>query len=234
MLVIANLPESKRTFDTNPDGGYANTEYNRLTAIMLEMEQKDAEGNKLTQEYDAIGKDFIMAGFDGNVTKDNNNNAEGEVKLIRAASKVTVTVNVPEKIVLNEDSANPVTMVPVFEESAQGGGKLVSLKTAFFNGVSKGQVFPSGVVDDGMSVLPEDYYFETDKFRYKFVKEIPASGANGVKKYQYTCEIPFYSYPSAWQKGDEHAAHFSLELPWKNLAEDDYRPYYYHPFLQGL
>ena len=224
VLVIANLPESKRTFDTDPDGGYANTEYNRLTAILLDLNE---------DKYDGIGKDFIMAGFDGNVTKDNNNNASGEVKLIRAASKVTVTVNVPEKIVLNEDSANPVTMVPVFEEMGENGQKMVSLKTAFFNGVSMGQVFPAGVVDDGMSVLPEECYFETEKFRYKFVKEIPATGADGVKKYQYTCEIPFYSYSSVWQKGDEHAAHFSFELPWKDAAGNEYRPYYYQILING-
>ena len=224
VLVIANLPESKRTFDTTAEGGYANTEYNKLTAILLDLNDG---------EYDAIGKDFIMAGFDGNVTKDNNNNASGEVKLVRAASKITVTVNIPEKIVLNEDSANPVTMVPVFEEMGENGQKMVSLKTAFFNGVSMGQVFPSGVVDGGMSVLPEECYFETEKFRYKFVKEIPATGADGVKKYQYTCEIPFYSYASVWQKGDEHAAHFSFELPWKDVSDNEYRPYYYHILING-
>lgn len=233
VLVIANLPESKRTFDTDPDGGYENTEYNRLTAISLEMEQKDAEGNKLPQHYDAIDKDFVMAGFDGNVTKDNNNNASGEVKLVRAASKITVTVNVPEKIILDEGTDSPVTMVPVFEEMGENGQKMVSLKTAFFNGVSRGKVFPSGLIDDGMSVLSEDCYFETDKFRYTFVKEIPATTVDGVKKYQYTCEVPFYSYPSIWQKGDEHAAHFSLELPWKDAAENEYRPYYYQILING-
>lgn len=233
VLVIANLPESKRTFDTDPDGGYENTEYNRLTAISLEMEQKDAEGNKLPQHYDAIDKDFVMAGFDGNVTKDNNNNASGEVKLVRAASKITVTVNVPEKIILDEGTDNPVTMVPVFEEMGESGQKMVSLKTAFFNGVSQGKVFPSGLIDDGMSVLPEDCYFETDKFRYTFVKEIPATTADGVKRYQYTCEVPFYSYPSVWQKGDEHAAHFSFELPWQNKNTGDFQPYYYQILING-
>ena len=233
VLVIANLPESKRTFDTDPDGGYENTEYNRLTAILLEMEQKDAEGNKLPQHYDAIDKDFVMAGFDGNVTKDNNNNASGEVKLVRAASKITVTVNVPEKIILDEGTDNPVTMVPVFEEMGESGQKMVSLKTAFFNGVSQGKVFPSGLIDDGMSVLPEDCYFETDKFRYTFVKEIPATTADGVKRYQYTCEVPFYSYPSVWQKGDEHAAHFSFELPWQNKNTGDFQPYYYQILING-
>ena len=224
VLVIANLPESKRTFDTDPDGGYANTEYNRLTAILLDLDE---------DEYDAIGKDFIMAGFDGNVTKDNNNNASGEVKLIRAASKVTVTVNVPERIVVSEEGEEPEIMVPVFKEVGEGGVEMVSLKTSFHNGVSKGQVFPSGVVDGDMSVLPEDSYFETAKFRYKFVKEIPATTADGVKKYQYTCEVPFYSYASTWQKGDEHAAHFSLELPWKHMDDNDYHPYYYQILING-
>ena len=224
VLVIANLPESKRTFDTDPDGGYANTEYNRLTAILLDLD----EG-----EYDAIGKDFIMAGFDGNVTKDNNNNASGEVKLIRAASKVTVTVNVPEKSVISEEGKEPVTMVPVFKSVEQDGVERISLKTSFHKGVSKGVVFPSGVVDGAMSVLPEDTYFETDKFRYTFVKEIPATTADGVKKYQYACEIPFYSYASVWQKGDDHAAHLSLELPWKNVEENDYQTYYYQILING-
>ena len=72
-LVIANLPDgirpvkndgtTKATFGTGLEG----TEYNRLTALLLE------KGNG----YDDVGQNFIMAGFDGNGRKDGNNNASG-------------------------------------------------------------------------------------------------------------------------------------------------------------
>lgn len=230
VFVIANLPETKRTFDTDPQDGYANTEYNRLSALLLDMDDVDNAGEKL---YDAIGKDFIMAGFDGNVTKDNNNNAAGTVKLVRAASKVTITVNVPEKIVLTEEGAESVTMVPVFEEIGQDGVKRVSLKTSFHNGVSKGYLYPAGVVDRDMSVIPESALFESEEVRYTYVKEIPAEGANGVKKYQFACDIPFYSYESVWQKGEDRAVYLSFELPWKNADENEYHPYYYQILVNG-
>lgn len=220
VLVIANLPDAirpvlsdgvtKATFGT----GNVGTEYNRLSALVLE------KGNG----YDDVGQNFIMAGFDGNVRKDGNNNASGTVKLVRAASKITITVNIPEKIVLNaSEGAEDVTMVPVLLDD-QGN---VPFKTALHNGVKYGHVYPAGMVDSDMSVITDEWYFDTDKLGYTKVKEIPADGATGVKKYQYTCEVPFYSYSSSWQKGDEHAAHLTLEIPWKIEGESQYQKYYY-------
>lgn len=219
VFVIANLPEDKRpgTFASKAEG----TELNRLNAILLNLTEGD---------YDSVGKDFIMAGFDGNVQKDNNNNASGTVKLIRAASKVTVTVNVPEKITLTDDLGNPgSTMVPVWEDNTGD----ITLKTSFHNGVSMGHIYPAGMVDDGMSVLPDECFFNTEKVIYEYVKEIPAEGADGMKKHQFTCSVPFYSYPNAWQKGDVHAAYLTFELPWKNQDDDQYHTYYYQILVNG-
>lgn len=220
VLVIANLPDgirpvlsdgvTKATFGT----GNVGTEYNRLTALVLE------KGNG----YDHVGQNFIMAGFDGNVRKDGNNNASGTVKLVRAASKITITVNIPEQIVLNaSEDSEEITMVPVLLDD-QGN---VPFKTALHNGVKYGYVYPAGMVDSDMSVITDEWYFGTDKLGYTKVKEIPADGATGVKKYQYTCEVPFYSYSSSWQKADEHAAHLTLEIPWKRVGENQYNTYYY-------
>lgn len=220
VLVIANLPDgirpvlsdgvTKARFGT----GNVGTEYNRLSALVLE------KGNG----YDDVGQNFIMAGFDGNVRKDGNNNASGTVKLVRAASKITITVNIPEQIVLNaSEDSEEITMVPVLLDD-QGN---VPFKTALHNGVKYGYVYPAGMVDSDMSVITDERYFDTDKLGYTKVKEIPADGATGVKKYQYTCEVPFYSYSSSWQKGDEHAVHLTLEIPWKRVGENLYNTYYY-------
>lgn len=220
VLVIANLPDgirpvlsdgvTKATFGT----GNVGTEYNRLSALVLE------KGNG----YDDVGQNFIMAGFDGNVRKDGNNNASGTVKLVRAASKITITVNIPEQIVLNaSEDSEEITMAPVLLDD-QGN---VPFKTALHNGVKYGYVYPAGMVDSDMSVITDEWYFDTDKLGYTKVKEIPADGATGVKKYQYTCEVPFYLYSSSWQKGDEHAAHLTLEIPWKRVGENQYNTYYY-------
>lgn len=236
VFVIANLPDELRTFDTDPEGGYSNTEYNRLSAILLEMDKEDEDGNQLPQLYDAIGKDFIMAGFDGNVRRDiSTNNAEGTVKLIRAASKITVKINIPAKIVLDPDSDNPVTMVPVLEVEDGNGETVVPIVTSLHNKVKQGYLFPNGMIDTGMQVLPDDCYMETSEVRYRKIKEIDEDVEPGPEKYQYECEIPFYSYPSLWQKGDEHAAHLSLEIPWRRDAEDSksYHPYYYQILINA-
>lgn len=236
VFVIANLPDELRTFDTDPEGGYSDTEYNRLSAILLEMDKEDEDGNQLPQLYDAIGKDFVMAGFDGNVRRDiSTNNAEGTVKLIRAASKITVKINIPAKIVLDPDSDNPVTMVPVLEVEDGNGETVVPIVTSLRNKVKQGYLFPNGMIDTGMQVLPDDCYTETSEVRYRKIKEIDEDGEPGPEKYQYECEIPFYSYPSLWQKGDEHAAHFSLEIPWRRETEDSqsYHPYYYQILINA-
>ena len=236
VFVIANLPDELRTFDTDPEGGYSNTEYNRLSAILLEMDKEDEDGNQLPQLYDAIGKDFVMAGFDGNVRRDiSTNNAEGTVKLIRAASKITVKINIPAKIVLDPDSDNPVTMVPVLEVEDGNGETVVPIVTSLHNKVKQGYLFPNGMIDAGMQVLPDDCYMETSEVRYRKIKEIDEDVEPGPEKYQYECEIPFYSYPSLWQKGDEHAAHFSLEIPWRRDTEDSksYHPYYYQILINA-
>lgn len=236
VFVIANLPDELRTFDTDPEGGYSNTEYNRLSAILLEMDKEDEDGNQLPQLYDAIGKDFVMAGFDGNVRRDiSTNNAEGTVKLIRAASKITVKINIPAKIVLDPDSDNPVTMVPVLEVEDGNGETVVPIVTSLHNKVKQGYLFPNGMIDTGMQVLPDDCYMETSEVRYRKIKEIDEDVEPGPEKYQYECEIPFYSYPSLWQKGDEHAAHFSLEIPWRRDTEDSksYHPYYYQILINA-
>lgn len=236
VFVIANLPDELRTFDTDPEGGYSDTEYNRLSAILLEMDKEDEDGNQLPQLYDAIGKDFVMAGFDGNVRRDiSTNNAEGTVKLIRAASKITVKINIPAKIVLDPDSDNPVTMVPVLEVEDGNGETVVPIVTSLHNKVKQGYLFPNGMIDTGMQVLPDDCYTETSEVRYRKIKEIDEDGEPGPEKYQYECEIPFYSYPSLWQKGDEHAAHFSLEIPWRRETEDSqsYHPYYYQILINA-
>lgn len=219
VFVIANLPAELRTFDTNPENGYDNTEFNRLSAMTLNL----AEGN-----YDCIGKDFIMAGMDGNIKKDLNNNASGSVKLVRASSKITVSVNIPEKIVLDDGK----TMLPVLTETI-GTESVVTLKTALHNGVSMGYVYPSGIVDGGMTILPEECYFHTEKARYTYVKDIPGATADDVKKKQYTCDIPFYSYSSVWEKGGEHAAYLTLELPWKNQESQTTNIYYYQILVNG-
>lgn len=226
VFVIANLPDDMRTFDTDPAGGYADTEYNRLTSILLNLEDGD---------YDVRGKNFIMAGFDGNVRRDiSTNNAEGTVKLIRAASKITVKVNIPAEIVLNENTSTEVTMIPVLEAEDENGEKYVPIFSSLHNGVKQGYLFPDGMIDTGMQVLPDNCYFETSKASYTKVKDIDVDGVPGVEKYQYECEVPFYSYPSFWQKGDEHQAYFSLEIPWQKKGESSYHPYYYQILINAV
>ena len=230
VFIIANLPANSAY-----ESGAAGTDVPTLNKILLSMEEDGT--------YDAVGKPFAMAGLDV-ATKtevDRKVSVEGTVPLYRAAAKITISVNIPENIItevtqfdgmgniLRDENGDPIkepqTMTPVFIEN-QGGTDVVALESAFHNGVNKTYLRADYVDEDGNSLIAEADYFETDLWRYKALVEIPATGT-APKQYVYTCEVPFYSYARAWERGSDDAAYISFRMPWRNDATDVHRTYYY-------
>ena len=202
VFVLANLP------DGTYSNGLSGTDVNTLSKRVLEL------GNN----YDAVDKPFIMAGLD-EATKGDYNNATGIIPLYRAAAKITVTVNIPEKIIIKQDGAADVVMAPVFSDN----NNLTTLKTSFNNGAKKTNIESSYIINNEVDL------FSTDKKNYSFITEIPAT-QNELKKYQYKCTVPFYTYARAWDKGSNNAAYLTFEIPWANVTDENnvsYQKYYY-------
>lgn len=210
VFVIANLPSG--TFAKGQTG----TDVPTLSKTVL----------TLGGDRDAIDKPFIMQGLNI-ATKGDNNNASGTIPLHRATAKVTITVNIPEQIVIEYENANNnVTMEPVFRDNMDN----ITLRTAFHNGVKK-----TYLRDDYSKLLVADDAHHVGKQNYIAAGEVPAVG-DTPKKYTFTCEIPFYTYARAWEKGAEDAAYLTFEMPWTNMTDPQNpvtQTYYYQILING-
>ncbi len=209
VFVIANLPSG--TFAKGQTG----TDVPTLSKTVL----------TLGGDRDGIDKLFVMQGLDI-ATKGDNNNASGTIPLYRAAAKVTITVNVPEEIVIEYEDANEITMVPVFKDNENN----ITLRTAFHNGVKK-----TYLRNDYSSQLVAADAHHVGKQGYIAAGEVPAV-EDTPKKYTFTCEIPFYTYARAWEKGAEDAAYLTFEMPWTNMTDPQNpvtQTYYYQILING-
>lgn len=205
VFIIANLPDGTYA------KGQAGTDVPTLSNKVL----------TLGGERDAVGKPFVMAGLDV-ATKGNENNASGTIPLHRAAAKITVSVSIPAQIQITSGEATE-TMVPVLTNDK---GE-VTLKTAFHNGVNK-----TYLRSDYSSKIKAEDFIHTAKAGYDFVVETPATESVPAK-YLYTCEIPFYTYARAWEKGAEDAAYLTFEMPWTNQEDQSTQTYYYQILING-
>ena len=171
-------------------------------------------------EYDVIGKPFIMTGS-GKVQKGKNSNATATIALERVASKVTMTVKVPKSIEVPKGEGT-VKMLPILMDN-EGNEPL---NTSFRYGTTMSYL--SGA-------YPEDpaNFIWTDKIPYTMVDALSKESY-----YTLTCDIPFYTYARAWEKGSGTAAYVTFEMPWGEDSDDDgepdtYKTYYYQLLVNG-
>ena len=203
VFVIANLPGNP-TFEAKS----AETTMSALGQYALDM----TDG-----EYDVINKPFVMTG--SSRVQKVSSSASANIKLVRVASKVTMTVKVPKKIELGEEG-NRTTMLPML-------GKEL-LKTSFRYGTNKS--FLSKARPDD----PNNYII-TDKIPYTQLETADTT------HYVFTCDVPFYTYSRSWEKGSENAAYVTFEMPWAEDengngvadVEDTYKTYYYQILVNG-
>ena len=233
IFVIANLPDSVIpdgvTF--NADADNVHTRLDSLSKYVLEMTGREAKG--LIPQYDQLDKPFVMAGLAVG-QKDSKKNASATVSLRRAASKVTLSVAIPDYIMIKDKQNIEVAMLPQCEDDQ----KNVTLKAAFHNGTYRGYIYKDA------DKSADDYLFSTEKKSFKYVKTLEPikykydqTRDSIPSRRVYTCEVPFYTYSRMWEKGDADAAYMTFEMPWGYDKGDGtgvvYDTYYYQILING-
>lgn len=226
IFVIANLPADVKPADAVYEAGSDATRLPVLESYVLD----NTEAN-----YDAINKPFVMAGL-GTAQKDSKKNAEGTISLVRASSKVTLTVAIPDYIDIEKtmnDVTSTVRMVPTFEDAPN----VSTMNVAFHNGVYKGYLFKE--FDESM----EDFHKSSTKQKFTYSKTLPAvkykdSDQDSIPQRRvYTCDIPFYTYAHQWEKGASDASYISFQMKWGADKGDGstpiYETYYYQILING-
>lgn len=223
VFVIANLPDGLLPTGDSP------TKLQALKQIQLVEEFIDEDGNPVTPTS------FVMQG-EQTLTKSSNtaNSVTGEVKLYRAASKITLRLKLPDYILVPtydqegnpyvDENGNAVNQIWTPEFSAAGASAgiedtFVSLR----NGVSADYVA-------GEYTPTSSEYFNTKNIGdFTFVSSVASYDemSTGANIHTYTCDVTFYSYSSKWNSGDLHAPCFILQIPWKNNTDNKYVTHYY-------
>lgn len=171
--------------------------------------------SSLTQE------NFVMEGMAQATVIDRKNiiAATGTIPVDRVASKVSVNVRVVESLTPTDDEieVNGKTWTSQPE----------NMTIEFVNGVSNAVL---GADPAGLELS----YFRTAKDQRAFTENT----ANGT----WTCD-PFYSYPSAWNIGDDNEPYLRISMPWYTIIDTPiggveppvtvYRNCYYKVILGG-
>lgn len=233
IFVIANLPDSVIPEGVSFDGNGTNEHTTLKNLCNYVLQIQDSKNKAFTPEYDVQNKPFVMAGLATGL-KDSKKNASGTVNLRRAASKVTLSVSIPEYLIVQDKQGTQVTMLPQFEKNQNE----VALQCAFHNGTYKGYLYK----DADKTV--DTCLFSTEEKGFTFVKRIEAVKSKLTPeldsipaKRVYKCEVPFYTYARAWAKGADDAAYMTFKMPWGYNKGDGqgitYDTYYYQILING-
>ncbi len=195
-------------------------------------------------------ENFIMASYDETsktdickVTK-NGDNITGAVPLKRAASKITMTIRVPEflEVKATDASANEDKIEiwhPYFIDSEHPENGINSMHIGLHKGLLKTMVGDDNVIDD-TDIAGDTDRFETlytSNFKFLDYVEEPVEGGSAAtrKYYRYACDVSFYSYALDWvgQDNDVQAPYFTLMIPWKRDEDTRFTTYYYQVVVNG-
>lgn len=158
-----------------------------------------------------VQSSFVMDG-DNTVTLLNpGTSAEsvsGKIDLQRAASKITIAVNVPESITVDGQ---------VWRSERTNMSVLIT------NGVQSSAVNPAT-----HTLVTGDYYNTTTVSEDQTHRQRKLEAGTDTK-FTYELTSPFYTYPNEWNPDDSESpmTYMTLMVPWKLDGEDSYRTCYY-------
>lgn len=198
-----------------------------------------------------VPEKFIMASYDETsktdickVTK-NGDNITGAVPLKRAASKITMTILVPEylEVKAKDVSAGKETIEiwrPYFIDPTNPGSGINSMHIGLHKGLLQTMVGDDNVIHNTEVAEDADRFETLYTSKFTFDKEIEkefVEDGQTVKKYyyRYTCDVSFYSYALDWvgQDNDVQAPYFTLMIPWKRDDDTRFTTYYYQVVVNG-
>lgn len=168
---------------------------------------------------EALKSTFISSNFANTVVQDyfamdgtsvlsldrTNRIVTGDIHLQRAASKLTLSVDLPASITVTETINNPMTGV-ITEEDVTYISRPNDIRVLFTNGVSDSEL--------NCEPRPAD-----ENFLYS--NELGSASGSAFKyddsqpKYKYVQDVPFYSYPNSWDPYSPTGnSYLTLIVPW--------------------
>lgn len=241
VYVVANMPD-----DVVFEG---NETVEEIKEIAIRSEE--FKGVVASDGSFVMPENFIMASYDETFKTDickvtkNGDNITGAVPLKRAASKITMTILVPEflKVKARDASAGEdkeEIWRPYFIDPEHPESGVNSMHIGLHKGLLKTMVGDDNVIHN-TDVTGDSDRFETlytSKFAYKetISKTIEENGQTVTKNYyRYTCDVSFYSYALDWvgQDNDVQAPYFTLMIPWKRDEDTRFTTYYYQVVVNG-
>ena len=203
VYVIVNLP-SDINIDELPD-----RKLSTLKQIVLE----DANF-----EANLIQPSFVMEGLNVATVVDRNKvlAAKGTIPVDRVAAKITVSIEVDDRIDLQTppDTPDNLTSGMIWTSEPR------QMKIEFVNGVNRTVLSGN---PDNVTLTPED--------RYNVTHSVPAIPEDEHPE-SWTCE-PFYTYPTKWEIGSDEEPYLFITLPWTTViwtAVDGQQPPIYKTY----
>jgi hypothetical protein len=186
--VIVNLP-SDINIDNLPD-----RKLSTLKKIVLE----DANF-----EANLIQPSFVMEGLNVATVVDRNKvlAAKGTIPVDRVAAKITVSIEVDDRIDLQTPPNTPDTLTSGMIWTSEPR----QMKIEFVNGVNRTVLSGN---PDNVTLTPED--------RYNVVHSVPTIPKEDPDPESWTCE-PFYTYPTKWEIGSDEEPYLFITLPWTTV-----------------
>lgn len=171
---------------------------------------EETSGSVATQSSFVMDSDPIEVTYDGQ-----NKTISGEVPLTRAAAKIELTVNV----------------APLTQDGKTWTANTGAMTVTLHNGVK------DGIVDDDSDVAPKAAQTGATLFNdsRQFSGVVDANGdpitvkIDGVTYTQHVQTVPFYSYSTKWNAGDDDEVYLEVAIPWKvsTGSDESYQTFYY-------
>lgn len=210
MYVLANVPsESLSKLSDTP--------------TINEMKNLEVSAPFKTQR---VQDSFVMAGegtvtYTAGVTANDPGNASGSADMYRAAAKIRLNISLPESITVTNDGVEEI-WVP---ENA-------GIQCLLTNGVSKAIASPAPASSEDAVWEPSSddaYYDLTMSDNPPSVRTLTNSGTGA---YPYVMDVPFYSFPNAWEESpsEQHKTTITLQVAWGLQPAGGGRPSTYHTY----
>lgn len=171
---------------------------------------EETSGSVATQSSFVMDSEPIEVTYDGQ-----NKTISGEVPLTRAAAKIELTVNV----------------APLTQDGKTWTANTGAMTVTLHNGIK------DGIVDDDSDVAPKAAQADATLFNdsRQFSGVVDANGdpitvkIDGVTYTQHVQTVPFYSYSTKWNAGDDDEVYLEVAIPWKvsTGSDESYQTFYY-------